>query len=650
MKEGKINAKNSTLHNLQIERKIRVNVWIFKLRWFYIAGLFLVGVLANIVSKRVYHFPWPLMVSLVVFAVAINIAIYIGILNVKKSKNKIGLSVLNHCQIIVELVMFTLVLYLAGSLESMSFIFYVLPIISSSILFGPSGAIITALLSSGLISSLVFFEYFEIIPHISRYEGITTTWYTAFSVTLTNLVDISFFFIILGIFSGFISKLLTEREKKLEDKTINLLQINKSRERELKQLDKATKLLIDRDKELTKINKDYNEKIKELEKSQLSMFKAFTDLKKERKNAEDEKNKTVSIISNFIDPIIVLDKLDKVSLFNPAARSIFLMDEYDLGKKVSSKNNYSMENFQKIIQNKYKVEKSKFYTAKDEEEMIVDYRNQKQIYKVTTAKVTDNKGQFFGTMKVFYNLTREKMVDKLKSDFISIAAHQLRTPLSAIKWVIKMILDGDVGKLNKEQQKLLYKGYSSNERIIKLVNDMLNVSRIEEGRFGYIFKKCDLLEILNNNLENFKNKIKDKKIKINIKKPSKIPTIYIDEEKITLVVENLIDNAIKYTPINGTIDITIKKLKHYFEFTIKDNGVGIPEKDQDKMFTKFFRANNVVRLQTEGSGLGLFIVKNIIEKHKGEISVESQEGKGTAVSFTLPIKSDKLTIKKKKKL
>jgi signal transduction histidine kinase len=246
-------------------------------------------------------------------------------------------------------------------------------------------------------------------------------------------------------------------------------------------------------------------------------------------------------------------------------------------------------------------------------------------------------------MKIFHDLTREKAIDQIKSEFISIAAHQLRTPLSAIKWILKMVLDEDSGKLNEEQRELLDKGYKSNERIIGLVNDLLSVSRIEEGRFGYNFDMCDLQEIIDIVKDNTKNLIKKNSQSFKITKPSNLPKAYIDKERILLVLQNLVDNAIKYTPEFGKIEIIIKKQDDKFlKVSIKDNGVGIPEKDKVKLFTKFFRATNVMRMQTEGSGLGLFIAKNIIEEHKGRIYIESEEGKGTKINFTLPLKSSKV--------
>jgi signal transduction histidine kinase len=202
-----------------------------------------------------------------------------------------------------------------------------------------------------------------------------------------------------------------------------------------------------------------------------------------------------------------------------------------------------------------------------------------------------------------------------------------------------MVIDGDAGELNEEQKGLLFKGYQSNERIIELVNDMLDVSRIEEGRFGYNFTEADYKAELNYIIDSLENRIKEKAITLTLNAPAEIPKLFMDKQRMTLVLQNIIENAVKYTPDHGKIDITVEVSDNFVRTSIKDNGVGIPQEDQVKLFSKFFRAANVMRMQTEGSGLGLFIVKNIIQKHGGDISFNSKEGLGTEFIFTLPLKS-----------
>ncbi|MFA6353641.1 MAG: ATP-binding protein [Candidatus Paceibacterota bacterium] len=375
-----------------------------------------------------------------------------------------------------------------------------------------------------------------------------------------------------------------------------------------------------------------------LQKSQKALLNMLEDVNEEKKKAETEKEKTMALVSSFSTPIIFLNNYHKLALFNSSAKEILNISDNDLGIEILDSNNFSLNNFANIIHNKFSVEKLiEESDGTKLEEAIVTYNNEERVYKVVTSKVLDKNLNYLGLMKIFYDTTREKAIDKMKSEFISIAAHQLRTPLSAIKWIIKMILDGDMGKLNAEQQELLNKGYQSNERIILLVNDLLNVSRIEEGRFGFNFEKTDFQEILNVAVSNVDSLVTQNHQELNVEIPTGLPKISLDKERMVMVMQNLLSNAIKYTPEYGKIQIIIEIDKQYLNVKIKDQGVGIPKEDQPKMFSKFFRASNAIKMKTEGSGLGLFLVKNIIEKHNGTISLKSEEGKGTEVSFTLPI-------------
>ncbi len=412
------------------------------------------------------------------------------------------------------------------------------------------------------------------------------------------------------------------------------------RTKELKELDRVAKLLVKRDLELTSANSELDKKIKELEESKSSLIKALKDVQDARKKSDEEKNKTLAIVSNFTDPIIVLDKFNRINLVNPSAERIFGLSPECIGMPVAGGENFSLENFKSVIKAEFSIEKK----AKNEsdgalvEEVRIKHGEQDLTYKVLTVRIYGEEREYYGFMKIFYDLTREKMIDRMKSEFISIAAHQLRTPLSAIKWIIKMVLDEDAGKLNDEQKDLLSKGYQSNERIITLVNDLLDVSRIEEGRFGYNFTNSDFQEVLDLAMDSCEKLISKNHLKFILKKQADLPKIYMDKERVSLVLQNLLENSIKYTPEYGTIELGAEIAKNNFlRIWVKDNGVGIPDSDKAKLFSKFFRASNVMRMETEGTGLGLFIAKNIVERHGGTISIASEEGRGTQASFTLPL-------------
>lgn len=232
---------------------------------------------------------------------------------------------------------------------------------------------------------------------------------------------------------------------------------------------------------------------------------------------------------------------------------------------------------------------------------------------------------------------RDEAINQMKSEFIAIAAHQMRTPMTGTKWTLRMLLDGDVGEISEEQRSMLEKSLKNNERMIDLVNDLLNVSNIEEGRFKYNFGEYYIEEIIDKILNVTAEEIKKREMKIKVNKPKQPVKIRMDKEKISSALANILDNSLKYTESGGTINIDIVDFKKKVVITFKDNGFGIPENELGRIFTKFYRGSNIVKMEVNGSGLGLFISKNIIEKHKGKIELESVEGKGTKVIITLPI-------------
>jgi len=361
----------------------------------------------------------------------------------------------------------------------------------------------------------------------------------------------------------------------------------------------------------------------------------FTD----RLKAEQDKIK--AIIANFIDPIIFIDKFNRLSLFNSAAQNIFGLSDKDLNAEVAASENFSLSNFKKIIKCQYQIRTAaelKSNNQDEEEVAIIQEGEKKLIYKVTTVSVKEENREFLGTLKIFYNLTQEKRIDKMKTEFVSVVAHQLRTPLSGVKWALSLLLDGDAGQLNVEQKSFLKKSYVSNERMLVLVNDLLDVARIEEGRYIYNLAPAKMEELVKSALDAYKILAKTKKIKITYAKPAApLPEIKVDAEKIIIAMENLIENAIKYTPAEGQVTVSLKYNVNKIEFSVKDSGVGVDKIQQDRLFTKFFRAANVMLMETDGTGLGLFITKNIITAHNGQIWFESKEGQGSTFSFFLPI-------------
>ena len=231
-----------------------------------------------------------------------------------------------------------------------------------------------------------------------------------------------------------------------------------------------------------------------------------------------------------------------------------------------------------------------------------------------------------------------KQLDQSKSEFLSIAAHQLRTPLTGIKGYVSMFLEGDFGDLTEEQKQQLERIFRSSDRLTRLVDVFLNVSRIETGRLDIKKSKVQLEEVLDEVVNDLTNPAKKKNIEITVQKPENpLPIMLLDKDKIHYVFMNLVDNAIKYTP-KGWINVRMSRSKSLVTIEIRDSGMGIDPNEIDKLFQKFSRAEAISRIHTGGSGLGLFIARKIVEGHGGRIWAESEgDGKGSSFTFTLPI-------------
>lgn len=233
---------------------------------------------------------------------------------------------------------------------------------------------------------------------------------------------------------------------------------------------------------------------------------------------------------------------------------------------------------------------------------------------------------------------KKESIDKLQTDFVNITSHQLRTPLSGMKWLLELLQKNDTGTLNKKQKDFIEKIYDSNERMIALVNDLLEVSRIEQGQTKLYLQPTDLAIVIEALIKEKSKEIKDKKLQVSFSiEAEPFPLVKTELNKIRQAVNNLITNAVAFTPAGGKIAISLKQENDLALVTIADSGVGIPKDQQSQIFGRFFRGTNVRTLETTGTGLGLFIVKAFIEASGGKIWFKSIEGKGTTFYFTLPI-------------
>jgi signal transduction histidine kinase len=225
----------------------------------------------------------------------------------------------------------------------------------------------------------------------------------------------------------------------------------------------------------------------------------------------------------------------------------------------------------------------------------------------------------------------------MKSEFVSITSHQLRTPLSALKWSLNLLMDERWQRLDEKQKEYFEIMKTSNDRMIRLVNDLLDVSRIEQGRLDLKPAKFSLSGLARDFEAEIMPIAAGRKISLSLEAEKDLPDGWADAERIRLVLQNLVDNAIKYSNDGGTVKIKIERFGDFLRCEVQDKGVGIPEHQKAEVFGKFFRSDNVRKYQTDGTGLGLFIARGIIDASGGSIGFDSEENKGSAFWFTIPI-------------
>ena len=227
-------------------------------------------------------------------------------------------------------------------------------------------------------------------------------------------------------------------------------------------------------------------------------------------------------------------------------------------------------------------------------------------------------------------------LDEAKDEFISMASHQLRTPLTSIKGYISMLIEGDVGPVTKDQKKLLSEAFISSERMVHLIGDFLNVSRLQTGKFMVDKRAVDINKLVKREVESLRQSALSRGITFEYKVIGNIPLVEIDENKIQQVVMNFADNAMYYSKEGDKVQITLQWVGNFVELRVIDTGIGIPEKEQSHLFNKFFRAANARRVRPDGTGVGLFLAKRVVLEHGGSIIFESKEGEGSTFGFRLP--------------
>ncbi len=270
-------------------------------------------------------------------------------------------------------------------------------------------------------------------------------------------------------------------------------------------------------------------------------------------------------------------------------------------------------------------------------EFAVAIQNALRFEEIQNFNVTLQQRVEEATRQLRLTNARLKLLDAAKDDFISMASHQLRTPLTSVKGYLSMVLEGDAGALTPYQRKLLEEAYSSSQRMVYLISDFLNVSRLKTGKFVLELSRANLANIIEEEVRKLELTAASRQLKISYQKPANLPPQQCDANKLRQVVMNLLDNAIFYSRPGGTIYVELTHDGRNLILKVKDNGIGVPAAERHNLFSKFFRASNAKKARPDGTGIGLFMAKKVIVAHGGSVIAETTEHKGSTFGFILPL-------------
>lgn len=381
------------------------------------------------------------------------------------------------------------------------------------------------------------------------------------------------------------------------------------------------------------LEKRVKEKTKELEKS--------------LRIIEEDKAKDEAVLAGIGEGLVATDRDRKIILLNNQAELMLgISKENVIGK-------YCEEVF-KIVDEKGNLvpEEKRPVTVCIKNEKRTIFTNYSYVRKdglhvplfISASPVIYGK-EIVGAVAIFSDITKEKQIDRAKSEFVSLASHQLLTPLSNIKWFSEMLLDKNEKKTKKKEEKYMSIIKNSTERMVDLVKTLLNVSRIEMGTFMINPKPLDIYKVIDEVLEEFKLEMDKKKIQVEKKFDTPLGLISADEILLRIVFQNIVSNAIKYSQKEKkiAIEVSISKkdekngAEKWAVVSFSDQGIGIPENQQEKIFTKLFRADNISETDAQGTGLGLYITKSIADASGCEIRFSSEENKGSVFSVSIPL-------------
>ncbi|MFO7807401.1 MAG: ATP-binding protein [Candidatus Moraniibacteriota bacterium] len=398
------------------------------------------------------------------------------------------------------------------------------------------------------------------------------------------------------------------------------------------------------DKKVKNQTKKLKEKREDLMRQQKAILNILEDVQEEKTVAEEARERIKTILYSIGDGVFVIDEKKDIFIFNNMASKISGFEE----EEVLGRNFEDVLNF---INEETGEQRRGFIDSAIKKGEVVELKKGTALVKKDGNKVPvadsaspikDKEGNFIGCVVVFRDITRDREVDKAKTEFVSLASHQLRTPLSTINWYAEMLLNGDAGEITDDQRMYLDEIYKGNQRMVELVNALLNVSRIELGKLAVDVEKTDFREVADTVIGELKQKIDHKKIDFKKEYDKDLPKINADPKLVSIIFQNLLSNAVKYTPEGGGVKLEVSKKDEKVLIKVSDTGYGIPREQHKNIFQKMFRADNVREKDTEGTGLGLYLVKSIVDYAGGEIWFNSEKDKGTTFFIEMPLSGMKV--------
>ncbi len=403
--------------------------------------------------------------------------------------------------------------------------------------------------------------------------------------------------------------------------------------------------------------------------------RATESLQKEKKVIENEKERTETVIASMSEGIVMVDADGKIVMMNPAAERMYGATLKELaGKRLDD-----------IVGDDKMLTLSRDLTSGKSDGMVKEVEvnsseDTKKTLRASQAVVQNQDGKVVGMMAVLSDVTKQRELERQKSDFVANVTHELRTPLAAMKQAVSLILDKTAGDINPQQENLLGVAKRNMERLYRLINDLLDMSKLEAGKMTI---KADVVEtdkLLEEIHQTLKPWADTREIGLNLDMPSWVPKLYVDHDRVTQVLINIINNAIKFTDNGGKVTLGVAGIKkssesrvssselkdkkqsetrnpkpetNFLQIAVTDTGRGMAKEDIPKIFKKFEQVGNSRSTDVRGTGLGLAIVKAIVELHGGDVTVDSELGKGSVFTIALPIykevNEEKATVKLKGK-